>query len=50
MKNLTLSIVVMILLVGLFSSCKASKGCGLTSDAQTIEFNLAQESLVAEIN
>ena len=50
MKNLTLTIVVVILLLGLFSSCKASKGCGLTSDAQTIEYNISQATLVAENN
>ena len=48
MKNLTLSIVVVILFIGLFSSCKSTKGCGLTSDAQTIELNLSQATLVAD--
>jgi predicted transcriptional regulator len=50
MKNLTLSIVVVILLVGLFSSCKSTKGCGLTSDAETIELNMSEAILVAENN
>ena len=33
----------------LFSACKATKGCGLTSDAQKIEQQTTQTLIVAEI-
>ena len=33
----------------LFSACKATKGCGLTSDAKKIDQNTAQVEIVAEV-
>jgi hypothetical protein len=33
-----------------FSACKATKGCGLTSDAQKIEQQTTQTLVVAEVS
>ena len=33
----------------LFSACKATKGCGLTSDAQKIEQPTTQTQIIAEV-
>ncbi len=33
----------------LFSACKATKGCGLTSDAQKIEHQTTQTRIVADV-
>jgi len=34
----------------LFSACKATKGCGLTSDAQKIEQITTQTRIVTEVS
>ena len=49
MKKLASYFIGIMLALTLFSACKSTKGCGLTSDAQKIEQQTTQTLIVAEI-
>lgn len=49
MKKFASYLIVISCALFLFSACKATKGCGLTSDATKIEQTTAQSEIVAEV-
>ena len=49
MKKFASYFLVIIMALMLFSACKATKGCGLTSDAQKIDQQTTQIKIVAEV-